>query len=128
MNKMNLQRTRELLLAIHSVCEKGIEFDTEKALELGYSTEEIKFVERIIPIKPDPSLIKLFKTQIIFCSLDTGFNSGIVYIALARIIFIVEADGTKCTSMFEEDLDTKVAERKKVVTLLDWAISNGNKI
>ncbi len=126
MEEMSLQRIRELLLAIHSPTEKGVMFDTDKALEFGYSPEEIAFVERIIPIEPDYSLIKLLKRQIIFCSLDKGFDSGIVYVAFAKIIFITAADGSQCSHIFEEDLDTKVAERKDFVQLLAWTTSTRN--
>ncbi len=126
MEEMSLQRIRELLLAIHYPVEIGVEFDTDKALGLGYSAEEIAFVERIIRIEPDRSLIKLFKRLVIFCNLDYSFSCGIVYIAIAKIIFITEADGSKCSHIFEEDLETKVAEMKDFLNLLDWAISTRN--
>ena len=126
MEEISLQRIRELLLAIHYPVEIGVEFDTDKALGLGYSAEEIAFVERIIRIEPDRSLIKLFKRQVIFCNLDNSFSSGIVYIAIAKIIFITEADGSKCSHIFEEDLETKVAEMKDFLNLLAWATSNHN--
>ena len=126
MQPMSLQRLRELLLAIHVPCEKGVEFDTDKAPAFGYSPEEIEFAERIIQVIPDNSLIKLFKRQITFCSLDKGFESGIVYIAIAKIIFIVEADGSECDYIFEEDLETKVAEMKDFIILLAWSTSTCN--
>ena len=126
MEEISLQRIRELLLAIHYPVGKGVEFDTEKALDLGYSAEEIAFVERIIPIEPDRTLMSLFKREIIFCNLDKSFTCGIVYIAMAKIIFIIEADGSECDYIFEEDLETKVAEMKDFVQLLAWATSNRN--
>jgi hypothetical protein len=126
MEEMSLSRIRELILAIHTPRENAVEFDTEKALELGYSAEEIAFAERIIPIQAHRSLIKLFKRQVIFCSLAKGFDSGIVYVAIAKIIFIVEADGSKCDFIFEEDLEAKLAEMKEYIFLMDWATSNRN--
>lgn len=126
MNEMSLQRLRELLLAIHAPSEKGVEFDTDKASEFGYSMEEIAFAERILSIEPDRSLIRLLKRQIIFCDLDKSFESGIVYVAIAKIIFITAADGSKCSYIFEENLETKVAETKDFVNLLAWASTNNN--
>ena len=126
MKEISLQRIRELLLAIHYPVGKGVEFDTEKALDLGYSAEEIAFVERIIPIEPDRTLMSLFKREIIFCNLDKSFTCGIVYVAIAKILFIIEADGSECDHIFEEDLETKVAEMKDFLNLLAWATSNHN--
>ena len=126
MEEISLQRIRELLLAIHYPVGKGVEFDTEKAPDLGYSAEEIAFAERIIPIEPDRTLISLFKREIIFCNLDKSFTCGIVYIAIAKIIFIIEADGSECDHIFEEDLETKVAEMKNFVQSLDWTTSIRN--
>ena len=126
MKEISLQRIRELLLDIHSPSERGVVFDTEKAPELGYSAEEIAFVERIIPIEPDRTLMSLFKREIIFCNLDKSFSCGIVYVAIAKIIFIIEADGSECDHIFEEDLETKVAEMKDFINLLAWSTSNRN--
>ena len=126
MEEMRLQRIRELLLAIHYPVEIGVEFDTDKALGLGYSAEEIAFAERIIPIEPDRTLMSLFKREIIFCNLDKSFSCGIVYVAIAKIIFIIEADGSECDHIFEEDLETKVAEMKDFINLLAWSTSNRN--
>jgi hypothetical protein len=126
MEEISLQKIRKLLLDIHIPSERGVVFDTDKAPELGYSAEEIEFAERIIQIDSDYSLIQLIKRQIIFCDLDLSYLSGVVYIAIAKIIFITEPDGSECCHIFEEDLETKVAERKDFIHLLDWAASKRN--
>ena len=126
MKEISLQKIRELLLDVHSPSERGVVFDTDNAIELGYSPEEIAFAERIIPIEPDRTLMSLFKREIIFCNLDKSFTCGIVYIAMAKIIFIIEADGSECDHIFEEDLETKVTEMKNFVQLLAWTTSNRN--
>lgn len=123
---MSLQRTRDLIMAIHAPYNHGVTFDTDKAPELGYSASEIAFIERLLEVVPDVSLNKLIKSQLIFCSLDHGYDPGIVYIAIAKIIFIVDHNGKSCSYIFEEDLEQKVAETKLNMVTLAWAETNKN--
>jgi hypothetical protein len=126
MEEITLARTRQLILDIHGPTEKGIGFDTDLAPGLGYSQQEILFVERVLEVIPDRILTKLFANLIVFCELDKGYNPGIVYVPIAKMIFIIDGYGQECNHIFEEDLEAKVAEIKNNAINLAWALSNKN--
>ena len=126
MVEMSLQRLRELTLEIHSFEEKGIEFDTNKALELGYSETEIEIASKILAMEPNVSLNNLFKSKIIFCDPDIQSKKAffVYYVMFVKLIFVIDRDANVYSYIFEEDLEEKVMQTQEIITLFEYNEAN----
>ncbi len=126
MEEISLQRLRELILDIHSFVELGVEFDTNKALELGYSETEIEIASKILAINQNSSLNNLFKSKILFCNPDFQSKKTVYvyYVMLAKLIFVFDEESDIYSHIFEEDLEEKVRETQKIITTIEYFDAN----
>ncbi len=122
MDKISLQRLRELILDSHSFDETGIGFDADKALELGYSEAEIKIASKILATEPNTGLNNLFKSKIFFCNphLQAKKCVDVYYVRLAKIIFVIDTDAEVYCHILEEELEEKVSQLQQVIALYEY--------
>ena len=128
MEEMKLQRIRELIIAIHSVGDDGLLFDTSKAQSLGYSEQEIDTANKILAMEPIEYLDELFKSKIIFTSFHQGPapSLNVFYIGLAKLIFVINTEKEIHTYVTEEDLEIKVTDTLNSMVHLAYVMANTN--
>ena len=102
---------RQIILVSAEFISNGINFDTYKAQEKGFSEEDIADVDHILT---DCSFFtNEFLKEINFIT-DTDDIPKVYFVEFAKIIFILYEDNQKSFYIFEEDLHKAILVHKYV--------------
>jgi hypothetical protein len=123
MEEVSLARLRQLIVDIHTVCEDGLLFDTDIALQLGYSASEVECAETILELETKDSLHQLYNTYVRRCYPNADFSPAVRYFPIAKLIFITDISTGITSYIFEEDFEKDLIERG-VTILPSWSFKN----
>ena len=107
MDEAKFRRLRQIILDNTTFISGGISFDTFKALEKGYSEEEIANADYLLV---DCSFFtKDFVKEIRLITTNTEDKFVVYFVEFAKIIFVLYSDSQKSIHFFEEDLQKMVS-------------------
>ena len=127
MENVSWEKVRNLLLDIHTVDHEGIEFDTDRAVELGYTSKEINAAETIITTNNNWSLrAEEIREQIIMLCFWKAIKPVIYYLNDVKLIFIFDISLGIYSYMFEEELEDKMrkVDAEAFDNYLDYVLNN----
>ena len=116
-------RLRQLILDSTTFLDNGIHYNSNTALEKGYSEEEIAIADEIFANWSRFTTKFLDKVKDVYG--DPAKNSAIYYVEFVKIIFIIEKENQKSTFILEEDLQKKVflKEFEKIYQRICWGMA-----
>jgi len=122
MDNTKFWRIRQLILDSTTYLDNGIYYNSNFALEKGYSEEEIAIADEIFTNWSSFTTKFLDKVKYVYG--DSAKNSAIYFVEYANIIFIIEKENQKSTYIFEEDLHKKVflKEFDKIYERICWGM------
>ena len=115
-----LKQIRQLILDSTTVLDDGIEFDTSKAVEKGYSEAEIAVADDLL--RNQGAFTTEFLGDILYY-FDSSTDLKIFYVAIARIILLIDLNNQKYTHIFEEDLVKEVAAKRVFENYLEYIMT-----
>ena len=119
MDEAKFRRLRQLILDSTTIHDDGISFDTDIALEKGYSEEEIAIADNLL--LNCSFFTRDFLDKIMYLRGDYQFKPQIYFVEFAKIIFIVDKNRQKSTHIFEEDLEKEVLFKQFVTICQEHA-------
>ena len=107
MDEAKFRRLRQIILDSTTFISGGIRFDTFKALEKGYSEEEITEADYLLA--ECSFFTKDFVKEIRLITTNTEDKFVVYFVEFAKIIFVLYSDSQKSIHFFEEDLQKMVS-------------------
>jgi len=124
MSGENLQRLRDLILDCCKISGIIIEFDTFKALENGYSQDEITIANNILLNSSGFCLHNhKLKEDIMFIFGENDDKPIAFHVDVVKIIFVISVKRDIYTHIFEEDLEKEVIKKKEFIEYFEYVTS-----
>ena len=116
MEEAKYWRLRQIILDSTRFVSCGVSFDTDNALEKGYSEEEITEADYLLT--ECSFYTRDFLKEIRLITTNTEDKFVVYFVEFAKIIFVLYEDSQKSMHFFEEDLQ-KIVSFKQYLGFCD---------